>query len=330
MPIRRVRYPADRRAPDPVGESLFERQQRGEPQLHSCALVADVLGLPPAAVRHWARVGWLVPARHAAGVAWFDYHQLRGARVLGRFLEAGLSLRAIDAAVASFTRPGTPPPLDHLEISGGHVCLRAGDRLLGPGGQMLLPLERSAMVDGAPTDVALLRFGADPDEPRGPNRRDGDEADGGDAVDELLALAADLDAAGEHAEAAEAFRAVLQATGPSAEVCFPLAETLFRAGDFAGARERYYATLEIEPDHVEARCGLGRVLALLGERLLALAALEGVIAQEPDYPDAHFHAAAVLRDLGHRAEAERRLRTFLTLAPVSPWASRARAWLDDA
>jgi len=123
---------------------------------------------------------------------------------------------------------------------------------------------------------------------------------------------------------AEALRAVLQAQGPTAQVVFMLAELLYRAGDLTAARERYYATVELDADHLEARSSLGCVLAELGEHELALAALDGVLRQQPDYADAHWHLAGVLRDVGRESESQRHLRTFLALAPESPWATMAR------
>jgi Tfp pilus assembly protein PilF len=70
------------------------------------------------------------------------------------------------------------------------------------------------------------------------------------------------------------------------------------------------------------------VLAELGDHELALAALEGVLRQQPDYADAHWHMAGVLTDIGRHDDAERHLRTFLALAPASPWAKLAREQLD--
>jgi len=314
--VRRMREPS-------TDCSLFERQQRGEPQLYTMALMADVLALPAAALRHWMRVGLLVPVRRADGVAWFDYPQLVVGRLLGRFLGAGLSLREIDSSVAAFTPPGARPPLDRLVPDGRRLYLHTDGRLVGPGGQLHLAFDTLDRLADTP---ALLPFSRE----AGPGgTSDASGGDGSDEIGELLALAADLEAAGEYAEAAEALRAVLQAAGPTAEVSFALAEVLCGLGDLAAARERYYAAIELDTDHLEARAGLGRVLAALGDPLLALVALEGVIAQEPDYPDAHFHAADVLRSLGRHVEAGRRLRAFLAIAPESPWAERARGWLAE-
>ena len=131
-------------------------------------------------------------------------------------------------------------------------------------------------------------------------------------------------------EAAEALRAVLQAQGPTAQVVFMLAELLYRAGDLTAARERYYAAVELDADHLEARSSLGCVLAELGEHELALAALDGVLRQQPDYADAHWHMAGVLHDVGQKLDSQRHLRTFLALAPESPWATMARERLGAA
>jgi tetratricopeptide (TPR) repeat protein len=146
---------------------------------------------------------------------------------------------------------------------------------------------------------------------------------------ELLTLAADLDAAGEIEHATEALRALLQARGPDARVSFMLAELLYRAGDMTASRERYYAAIELDPDHLEARTGLGCVLAELGDHELAEAALDGVLMQQPDYADAHWHLAGILDSVGRWSDATRHLRTFLTLAPDSPWARTAMERLAD-
>ena len=54
----------------------------GVHRLHTAAMMADVLGVPPAAIRHWSRGGLLVPAHVAGSVEWFDFPQL----VVGRHL----------------------------------------------------------------------------------------------------------------------------------------------------------------------------------------------------------------------------------------------------
>ncbi|MFM8498142.1 MAG: MerR family transcriptional regulator, partial [Planctomycetia bacterium] len=231
-----------------VDDSLFARQQRGERQFHTAAIVADLLGVAPAALAHWVRRGLLQPVKQDAGVAWFDYPQVVAARRLATFTGAGLSLREIDAALAGFASAGAAVPLDQLVLDGRRIRLRRHGRLVGPGGQLDLPFATATIADVDDAEAPVIPW---PESlPRVPDRRpDADSsADDAEGLDDLLALAADLESGGEAHEAADVLRAVLQATGPSAETEFALAELLFRSGDLAAARERYYVTIELAPD----------------------------------------------------------------------------------
>ena len=66
----------------------------GVHRLHTAAMMADVLGVPPAAIRHWSRGGLLVPAHIAGSVEWFDFPQLVVGRHLARLLAGGGSRSA--------------------------------------------------------------------------------------------------------------------------------------------------------------------------------------------------------------------------------------------
>lgn len=322
---RRHRGPRRRRG-STAGEAGSNDEPAGIRRLYTVAMMADVLGVPPAAVRHWVRGGLLVPTDRAGRIEWFDFQQLVVGRTLARLLAGGLSLREIDAQLAGLTPGGAEEAArlsERIVADGRRLSIRRGGRLLGAGGQM----QFGFYTDGlhAPTGEPVRR--------RAPW-----VAHAADAVDDfdgrapaapptgedLLDLAADLEAAGEFVEAAEALRAFLQAEGPAAQAMFMLAELLYRSGDLTAARERYYATLELDADHLEARTSLGCVLAELGDVELALAALDGVLRQAPDYADAHWHIAGVLHACGRCGESRRHLRTFLTLAPESPWAALAR------
>ncbi|NDC54182.1 MAG: tetratricopeptide repeat protein [Planctomycetia bacterium] len=298
--------------------------------LYTVPMIAAVLGVPVAAVRHWRRGGLLEPVRRAGVLEWFDFQQLVVGRRLARLLAAGLSLREMDARLAGLSPGGAAEAArasGRIVTDGRRLSIRRDSRLVGAGGQLQLGFYAESLCDDDPSIVMPLPDPAaeDREPPAGEIAIDtGDSA----CAAELLGLAADLEAAGEYAEAAEALRAVLQADRPTAQTVFMLAELLYRSGDLTAARERYYSAIEIDPDHLEARANLGCVLAELGEHELAIAALEGVLRQQPDYADAHWHMAGVLAEAGRSDDATRHLRTFLALAPASPWAKLARERLD--
>lgn len=331
----------------PVAESQATPRRRGPRQpllldepaeslpgihrLYTAAIMADVLAVPPAAIRHWCRGGLLSPAHVAGSVEWFDFQQLVVGRHLARLLGGGLSLREIDATLRDLAPGGGPAAAEvagRVRLDGRRISVDEGGRLLAPGRQLQLGFYTASLAepDGSAAGPATVGIRPEPPMPDPPSAAGELPAPGTDAA-EILDLADDLEAAGEFVEAAEALRAVLQAQGPSARVVFMLAELLYRTGDLTAARERYYSAIELDPDHLQARASLGCVLAELGEHDLAVAALEGVLRQEPGYADGHWHIAGVLRDMGLAGDADHHLRRFLDLAPESPWAALARARL---
>ena len=347
-PIQRVRRRGPRKPDDQsvarsgsVGGRLAPND--GDPRagdsvvrgLYTVPMMADVLGVPVAAVRHWQRGGLLEPTRRAGTLEWFDFQQLVVGRRLARLLAGGLSLREIDAKLATLIPGGAAEAArasGRLVTDGRRLSIRRDNRLVGAGGQLQFGFYAESLGgDDAPTIMPLV--GATAASPMA-SRASAidislDDVAETTSMTELLDLAADLEAAGEFAEAAEALRAVLQAEPPTAQVVFMLAELLYRAGDLTAARERYYAAVELDPDHLEARASLGCVLAELHEHELAIAALEGVLRQQPDYADAHWHLAGVLDQVGRTDDAARHLRTFIALAPASPWAKLARQRLGE-
>lgn len=296
---------------------------------HTVTMMAVVLEIPVTAIRHWVRGGLLRPTRQHAGIDWFDFGELVVGRRLARLLRAGFGLRELDTRLAALHpggAAGAARDLERIVVDGRRLSLRCGSTLLGAGGQRQLCFYSPDLTAEEVSPVAVIPWLAPVDHTTTSVILDG-EAPPAEA--ELLAMAADLEAAGELEPATEALRALLQAGGPSARVTFMLAELLYRVGDLTASRERYYAAIELDPDHLEARTGLGCVLAELGDHELAEAALDGVLRQQPDYADAHWHMAGILDDVGRTFDAARHLRTFVALAPDSPWARTAIERLAD-
>jgi tetratricopeptide (TPR) repeat protein len=297
-------------------------------RLYTPAMLAELLGVDVAVIRRWSRRGLIHPVREVRRLPYFDFREVATARRLAELLAAGVSPAAIERKLENLRGllPGVERPLAQLSviIEGKQILLRQGDGLVEPGGQLRFDFD-SAEPD-APVPYAgmeeVVAFPAEEEKASAP-----DMTEFTPTLQDLVALAAELEEAGQLAEAAETYRAAMAAGGPTPEACFQLAELLYRLGDANGARERYYMAIELDEDYVEARANLGCLLAEAGELELAVAALSGALAYHADFPDAHYHLARALQRLGRADEARDHWRAFIELAPDSPWADEAKQQL---
>ena len=302
-------------------------------RLYTPAMIADLLGVTTSVVRGWQRRGLITPVREVRKLPYFDFREVQTARRLLELLAAGASADDIQQQLSALQRmlPNVERPLEQLSviIEGRDLLLRQGSGLVESGGQYRLDFdaeERGAddsisveppALDAAATAAAREEAGkALPDT--------ADEIAPPRSVEQLRRAAVRADDEGRLAEAADLLRAALATSGPDAETCFQLAEVLYRLGDRGGARERYFAAVELDEDYVEARANLGCLLAEEGRYDLAVAAFEGALEYHDDYADVHYHLAHTLDMVDRGAEAERHWRSFLDLAPQSPWADDAR------
>jgi tetratricopeptide (TPR) repeat protein len=301
----------------------------GVRSLYTPAMLAELLCLPAAAIRRWHRQGALRAVKVVRRLPYFDFKEVAIARRLAQLLAAGCSLGTIDRRLAELSRmlPDVERPLADpaLVIEGRRLFLRRGDDLAEPGGQLLLDFEpRDDEDEHAHAIISITKFAASHPAVIAASTAD-QESDAVHAlVDRLQQDALDWEDEGHLDRAAESYRTLLMAAGPTAETNFALADVLYRAGDLSAARERYYAALELDEEYVEARAALGCVLAETSELELAVATFEGALGFHPDFADVHFHLANTLERLDRREEAEAHFRTFLALAPESPWADAAR------
>jgi len=293
-------------------------------RLHTPAMLADLLGVSVSIIRRWHRRGLIVPVREVRRLPYFDFQEVATAKRLAELLAAGASPAAIEKKLAQLARyvPDVERPLAQLSVivEGKQILLRQGEGLIEPGGQ------RRIDFDALDADTAE----APADEPGSQilplAERLPDPALA--TPEEMLHFAAELEDEGQLETAAEMYRALMSAAGPTAEVCFRLAELLYRMGDVTAARERYYTAVELDEDFVEARANLGCVLAETGQPDLAIAAFEGALKYHGDYPDVHYHLARTLDELNRSGEATPHWQTFLRLAPNSPWAEEAQGRLE--
>ena len=300
----------------------------GVERLYTPAMLAELLGVPIAAIRTWHRKGALRASREVRRLAYFDFEEVHIARKLAALLAAGCSLSAINRKLDELARllPEEPRPLADtaVVVEGSCLYVRRGGGLTEPSGQLLLDFDapqagadtRRAAVP--PVAISFAQAKAD---------REAERRLGGAPqplpIEELRSLAAELEEDGRRDQAIEAYRAILVSGEFAAEDNFFLAELLYREGELAAARERYYVTIELDEDYVEARANLGCVLMEQGNLPLAEAAFRGALEYHPDYADAHYHLAHLLERMDRHGEALDHWGTFLDLAPASPWADEA-------
>lgn len=287
-------------------------------QLYTPAMVAELVGVSMQAVRSWQRRGLIKPCRTVQGLAYFDFQEVSAALLLAKLSQAGASTKAIQSQLGKLQPRATRPLTDlSVLVDGKQILVRSGSDLVEPGGQLRIDFGAFEQPEDPPRILDLTQHRlerlAEPSDVR-------DSA----TADELKAVAAQLEEADQLEGAIEAYRSFLVGYGATAEVCFFLAELLYRVGDLSAARERYYMAIELNEGYVEARANLGCVLVELGDFELAAAAFRGALRFHPDYPDAHFHLARLYDRTSQKPQAEHHWRTFLRLAPQSPWADEAR------
>lgn len=287
-------------------------------RLHTPAMLAELLGVSVATIRRWHRRGLIVPAREVNRLPYFDFQEVATARQLASLVAAGVSPASIQKQLAELAHyvPGADRPLAQLSVivEGKRLLLRQGEGLVEPSGQLRIDFDA---IEARGTDGTT-------DSPATVLLESARVASSLETAEQMIDFAARLEEEGQLEAAIEMYRAVLAAGGARPEINFALAELLYRVGDTTAARERYYATIELDEDYVEARANLGCVLVELNQLDLAVAAFQGALVYHHDYPDVHYHLARTLEELDRHDEALGHWRSFLALAPDSPWAAEAR------
>jgi tetratricopeptide (TPR) repeat protein len=308
--------------------------------LYTSAMLAELIHVPVATIRHWQRRGALVAKREVRRLAYFDFEEVRVARKLAQLLDAGCSLATVNRRLEELARllPGSTRPLVEptVVVEGRRLLVRREKGLAEPSGQLLMDFD-VARPRGASTDAddesrvaipfamaealrARGRAGQSAARPRAAHPY---------AAEDLRTLVAELAECGQPRQAIEALRALLFSGDFTADDHFELAELLYQEGDLPAARERYYMAIELDEDFVEARANLGCVLAEQGDLPLAEAAFRGALEYHPDYADGHYHLARMLDRANRSAEAMRHWQLFMSLAPDSPWVDEARERIGE-
>lgn len=128
-------------------------------------------------------------------------------------------------------------------------------------------------------------------------------------------LAQALAAAGEPAEALEAYRHLAGLAPGLADAHFGLANQHYALGQYPEALDAYLRALELAPDSPEVRNNLALLLNLLGQQPLAEQCLLEALSLKPDYGDALNNLGNLYRDQGRYREADRQFDAALALTP---------------
>jgi tetratricopeptide (TPR) repeat protein len=332
-----LRDAADRGLVEIISETQFwqrlglvENEQHVR-RLYTPVMLAQLLNVSVSIIRRWHRRRLIVPVREVHRLPYFDFQEVATARQLAELLGAGVSPATIERKLAELARwvPDVDRPLAQLSIivEGRQLLLRQGEGLIDPDGQMRFDFQAAEQPLEDSTDPSAGR--RQERLPPSPHvipigRLLAQEARDLPSVEQMVAMASDLEDAGQLPDAMETYRTALMAGGPSAELCFRLAELLYMTGDVSAARERYAMAIELDENYVEARANLGCVLWETGAPELAVAAFQGALHLHPGYPDGHYHLARLLDSMGQPSAAEAHWQEFVELAPDSPWADEAR------
>ena len=288
-------------------------------RLYTPGMLAKLLHVPVTTIRRWHRRGLIVPVREIHRLPYFDFQEVSTARRIAELVAAGASPKAIESKLIRLSEfvPDVERPLAQLSVivEGKEILLRRGEGLVEPGGQMRFDFEAIAEEAAEERPNVLPIDGVN------------NQLQSMGTFDEMLQAATHFEDNGQLEAAIQAYRTILLAFGPNAEIHFQLAELLYRIGQTPAARERYYAAVELDEDFVEARANLGCVLAELEDFELAVLAFEGALRFHPDFPDVHFHLARTLDQIDRKEQAQEHWIRFLQLSPDSPWADEARVRL---
>jgi protein O-GlcNAc transferase len=130
-----------------------------------------------------------------------------------------------------------------------------------------------------------------------------------------LGLGSVLQALKRYAEAATAYRNVLQAEPRCADAHFALGTSLQALGDYDAAANAYQAAAQMQPDFSDAFNNLGNCQQLRGRFPQAAAAYGQALALRPDNVGAMSNLATVLQEMGRIDQAVGLLRAAVEQQP---------------
>jgi tetratricopeptide (TPR) repeat protein len=271
--------------------------------------VAELLDLPIAQIREYARAGFVSPLRTPTGAYRFDFQDLVLLRTAVRLAKNDLSHNKVRTAFRRL-REQLPPdrPLTEIDVAavGGQVMVQDGETLWNAeSGQVHL----NFAVERRPTLVSpLVQHGGDggPDDvsapaPTGPGR-----------AHDCYTYACEIEPTNP-LEAISSYREALRLDPNHADAHINLGRLLHDAGNAKDAAVHYRAALRARPDSTTAAFNLGVALDDLDRPFEAIEAYRRSIESDPEFPDPHYNIAVLYERLGNAPSALRHLSSYKQL-----------------
>lgn len=305
---------------------------------------ARILESTEARVRHWARLGGIIPETGPGGRLEFTFQQLILLRTTRGLLEAGIPPRQVRRIWMSLRRQlADDLPLTRIRIlaNGDRAVAWDGNTSWQPdSGQFLLDFDAAEIAehagvepDGrAPARVVATtlwnrskteesrigRLGMNGDEPAGSALEAGHRAPieigpstaaaetSALSAEQWFHLACELESTSP-IEAREAYQQALAADDGFGDAHLNLGRLFHEAGELGKAEAHYRSAVRCTPDDAIAHFNLAVLLEDRGRSEEAVLAYRQAIARDPEAADAHHNLALLLETKGRRTEAMKHL-----------------------
>lgn len=302
----------------------IEPPERRTHQLHTPAMLCQLLGISVHEIRRWERAGLIKPVKKVYRLPYFHFDEVANARRLSDLAAKGVRADQIAASLRRLHHllPSVDRPLEQLEVlARGSKGLAYRDQtgLIETSGQRLLdfdpPLAEPATDDDEPATIPMR-----PTADTTSNRHDW-------TAEDWFHEGCRLIETNELVDAIEALRIAIMNENSNPTYHFHLADALYRQQKPDAAIERYHIAVELDHNFLEAWTQLGCVLSETGNHTEAKSAFQIALDVHPDYADAHYYLASTLEKLEEFDEAAIHWHRYLEFDQRGPWAETAREHL---
>lgn len=299
----------------------IEPPERRSSQLHTPAMLSQLLGVSVNDIRRWERAGLISPVKKVYRLPYFDFDEVATARRLCELVSSGVRTDQIAASLERLgtLMPNVIRPLEQLEVLAKGIdglVFRDQSGLIETSGQRLFDFDPPTNDERSEDGPATIPIHTAPEE------LDQDRQKW--SADDWFREGCRLLESDDIAAAIEALRLTVVNDPLNPNFHFHLADALYRHRKAEAAIERYHVAVELDHNFIEAWTQLGCVLAETGDAVGAKTAFQIALDVHPDYADAHFHLAGVLEQLDQTEDAAEHWQKYLEFDRRGPWAEIAR------